>query len=91
MSTGVADTNSYPYVSQAEHTRFDLSIQPVHECDRVATTTAVALSSGMGNLFTIYQTTLIPSWYDRIVPTPNNISGVGNTIGEFTFTAGVAT
>ena len=41
----------------------------------------------MGNLFTIYQTTLniagTTGW-----STPNSISGVGNIIGEFTVTAG---
>jgi hypothetical protein len=50
----------------------------------VATTTSV---NNMGNLFTVYQTTLgvtgTSGW-----STPNSISGVGNIIGEFTFTAG---
>ena len=82
----VADTNAYPYAtSGGTHAYFLQKYQYTNATN--ATTTNVALASGMGNLFTIYQTTLnvagTTGW-----STPNNISGVQNTIGEFTFTAG---
>jgi hypothetical protein len=82
----VADTNSYPYATSGGTHAYDLASYQYTNAT-VATTTNVTGLAGMGNLFTVYQTTLgvagTSGW-----STPNNISGIGNTIGEFTFTAG---
>jgi len=82
----VADTNQYPYaISGGTHAYFLASYQYTNATQSVTATTTLA--NGMGNLFTVYQTTLgitgTTGW-----STPNNISGVGNTIGEFTISAG---
>jgi hypothetical protein len=82
----VADTNAYPYATSGGTHAYDLQSYQYTNATN-ATTTYVAKANGMGNLFTVYQTTLnvagTTGW-----STPNNISGTGNTIGEFTFTAG---
>jgi hypothetical protein len=82
----VADTNSYPYAISGGTHAYDLQSYQYTNAS-VATTTNVSRANGMGNLFTVYQTTLgitgTTGW-----STPNNISGVGNIIGEFTITAG---
>jgi hypothetical protein len=82
----VADTNSYPYaISGGTHAYYLSSYQYTNATQSQTTTTTI--SNGMANLFTVYQTTLgvtaTSGW-----STPNNISGVGNIIGEFTISAG---
>jgi hypothetical protein len=81
----VADTNAYPYAtSGGTHAYILNSYNYTNASQSVATTT---VSNNAGNLFTVYQTTLgvtgTSGW-----TTPNSISGVGNTVGEFSFTAG---
>ncbi len=53
----VADTNAYPYATSGGTHAYDLQSYQYTNATN-ATTTYVSLSSGMGNLFTIYQTTL---------------------------------
>jgi hypothetical protein len=82
----VADTNSYPYATSGGTHAYDMSSYQYTNATQSQTATTT-IANGMGNLFTVYQTTLgvagTTGW-----STPNNISGVGNTIGEFTITAG---
>jgi hypothetical protein len=81
----VADTNSYPYATSGDAHAYALESFNYTNASQ-ATTTNVS-TNNIGNLFTVYQTTLsvtgTSGW-----STPPDISGVGNTIGEFTFTAG---
>jgi len=80
----VADTNSYPYASSSAAHAFALTSFGYNNAFQ-ATTTALT-SNNIGNLFTVYQTLLNVA--GASFSSPNSISGVGNIIGEFNFTAG---
>jgi hypothetical protein len=81
----VADTNSYPYASSSATHAFALNSYQYTNAS--LSTTTVLTSNNIGNLFTVYQTTMgvvgTSGWQ-----TPNSASGVNNTVGEFTFTPG---
>ncbi|MGD1003440.1 MAG: peptidoglycan-binding domain-containing protein [Minisyncoccia bacterium] len=80
----VADTNSYPYAtSGGTHAYILKSYNYTNASMSVATTTT---SNNAGNLFTVYQTTLGVA--GASFSNPNSVSGVGNIVGEFNFTAG---
>jgi hypothetical protein len=81
----VADTNSYPNAISGHTHAYALTTFQYTNASHSTTTPAV-VGNSMGNLFTVYQTTLGvtgPSF-----SSPSSISGVGNIVGEFTFTAG---
>jgi hypothetical protein len=80
----VADTNSYPYATSGDAHAYALESFNYTNASQ-ATTTNVS-TNNIGNLFTVYQTTLGVA--GASFSTPNSISGVGNVIGEFSFTAG---
>jgi hypothetical protein len=80
----VADTNSYPYATSADTHAYALDSYNYTNAS-VATTTNVS-SNNIGNLFTVYQTTLGVA--GASFSNPNSISGVNNIVGEFNFTAG---
>jgi hypothetical protein len=81
----VADTNSYPYASSSAMHAFALNSYQYTNAS--LSTTTVLTTNNIGNLFTVYQTTMgvvgTSGWQ-----TPNSASGVNNTVGEFTFTPG---
>jgi hypothetical protein len=80
----VADTNSYPYAISGDTHAYGLtSYQYTNASQSITTSTT---SNFMGNLFTVYQTTLGVT--GASFSNPNSISGVGNIVGEFNFTAG---
>ncbi len=58
---------------QADTHAYDLDELPVHQ--RYAVETTSTLANGMGNLFTVYQTTLGVAG-TSVGQRPNNISGV---------------
>ncbi|HUC02167.1 MAG TPA: peptidoglycan-binding domain-containing protein [Candidatus Paceibacterota bacterium] len=80
----VADTNSYPYATSGGKHAFALTSYQYTNASTATTTNVVA--NNIGNLFTVYQTTLDVS--GASFSNPNSISGVGNIVGEFNFTAG---
>jgi hypothetical protein len=80
----MADTNSYPYaVSGDTHAYALQSYNYTNASQSISTSTT---SNFMGNLFTVYQTTLGVTGTAFL--NPNSISGVNNIVGEFNFTAG---
>jgi hypothetical protein len=83
----VADTNSYPYALSGDSHAYGLeSYQYTNSSQTVTTSTT---SNFMGNLFTVYQTTLgVTGASGASFANPNSISGVNNIVGEFNFTAG---
>jgi hypothetical protein len=80
----VADTNSYPYATSGDTHAYALQSYQYTNASQTVTTSTT--SNFMGNLFTVYQTTLGVA--GASFSNPNSISGVGNIVGEFTFTAG---
>jgi hypothetical protein len=80
----VADTNSYPYATSGDAHAYALQSYQYTNASQSITTSTV--SNYMGNLFTVYQTTLNVT--GAAFSNPNSISGVGNIVGEFNFTAG---
>jgi hypothetical protein len=80
----VADTNSYPYATSGDTHAYGLTSYQYTNASQSITTSTV--SNYMGNLFTVYQTTL--GVVGASFSSPNSISGVGNIVGEFNFTAG---
>ncbi|HEY5221096.1 MAG TPA: peptidoglycan-binding protein [Candidatus Paceibacterota bacterium] len=81
----VADTNAYPYATSSDAHAYNLqSFQYTNATQ--SQTTQVAIGSGMGNLFTVYQASLGIS--AGSFSNPTSISGVGNTVGAFNFTVG---
>jgi hypothetical protein len=80
----VADTNSYPYATSGDTHAYGLTSYQYTNASQSITTSTV--SNYMGNLFTVYQTTLGVT--GASFSSPNSISGVNNIVGEFNFTAG---
>jgi hypothetical protein len=79
----VADTNAYPYATSSDTHAYDLSSYQYTNATQ-STSTSVSTSTGMGNLFTVYQAAL--GITGASFANPTSISSVGNTVGAFTFT-----
>ena len=79
----VADTNSYPNATSGGTHAYDLSSYQYTNATQ-STSTSVSTSTGMGNLFTVYQAAL--GITGASFSSPTTISSVGNTVGAFTFT-----
>jgi len=76
--------NSYPYATSGATHAFALA--SFNYANPVATNTQIVTSNNVGNLFTVYQTTLNAT--GASFANPSSVSAVGNTVGAFTFTAG---
>jgi hypothetical protein len=80
----VADTNSYPYATSGDAHAYGLTSYNYTNASQSVTTSTT--SNFMGNLFTVYQTTLGVT--GASFSGAGSVSGVGNIVGEFNFTAG---
>lgn len=81
-----ADVNNYPYATSGATHAFALT--SFNYANGVAANTQNVSTNNIGNLFTVYQTTLNATAGTFVNPT--SISNVGAIVGSFIFTAGNA-